>query len=85
MNYNFPATKFVKTNSERDQLRHIVSEMAEVMDAIIKQEGIIAGQVERELMDLTHSLESLWRMLPDTDHLVEITINKNDARGYYDD
>ena len=90
MNYTFPATVFVTTNTQKDQLRHVVSEMAEVMDAIVANNGMIVGEVEQELMDLTHTLETFWRMRSigrcaesAVEELVIKTIRKNSDRGYY--
>ena len=89
MNYTFPPTTFSRTNSQSQQVRHILSECAEVIDAMIAHGGIIVGNVEAELMDLTHSLETFWRMREESHgehHVAGIVagiVAKNRARGYY--
>jgi len=92
MKYNFPATKFVKTNTIQQQIEHVLSEAQEVKDAFeAAQNG--TGSVEHldiELGDLYHSLESLFRIKaridgkPDVTLVLQQVFDKNDERGYYE-
>jgi hypothetical protein len=77
MNFNFPDTKFVKENTCGDQIKHILSEADEVR----KAKG---DHLWDELMDLSHSLETLFRMQPKVSEAARLrVIEKNEARGYY--
>ena len=92
--YNFPAVRFVGENSPVEQLRHIISEACEVIDEVVEnhdtQEQAVADEkVLCELADLSHSLETFWRIqekLHGTKHVAGIFARveeKNRKRGYY--
>lgn len=79
MKYNFPATKFVNTNTVEEQLDHIESELKEIREATTHKSRV------EESIDLSHSVETLLRMFDKRD-IKEgklIVKNKNEKRGYY--
>jgi hypothetical protein len=81
--FNFPAVTFVAKNSLGEQIDHVLSEACEVGKAQDNDE------IEMELMDLEHSLETFWRMLQKErgEEYVEAlrlkVRTKNKERGYY--
>lgn len=86
--YNFPATIFSRQNTGEKQLDHVMSEVAEVQEACIDP-GVPYDDIAHEMADLTHSLETFWRILERTRgrSYVQGVFNevegKNQARGYY--
>lgn len=86
--YNFPATIFVEQNSGGKQLDHVMSEVDEVV-ANCLDESIPFDDITHEMADLTHSLETYWRILERTHgrDYVQATFreveHKNRQRGYY--
>lgn len=82
--YNFPEAKFARLNNDEEQITHILSEANEVAEAVL-----FGTNVDLELADLTHSLETYWRKkerLYGPAHVNAIfdrVISKNNARGYY--
>lgn len=87
--YNFPATTFVASNTLQQQLRHVLSEMNEVRDAIRNNEG--TERIDEELADVYHSLETYFRRMQldlgaeYVDALFDIIEDKNRDRNYYGD
>jgi hypothetical protein len=90
MRFNFPKVKFADENSVRDQLRHVVSEMFEVIDGYMGESGHVVVGIEEEVMDLTHSLETFWRIRMRTHGVRHVELlrerveEKNRLRGYYE-
>jgi len=84
MYYNFPETKFVKENKPSDQVRHIVSEMKEIQDELNKT-PLQMTRVYEEIVDLYHSIETLFRMLNGKvlNETVSKVRHKNQVRAYY--
>jgi len=88
MQYNWPETKFARQNTLDEQLEHVLSEAKEVKDAL-KDKNSTVLEIESELADLHHSLETYFRILERyesqqyVDHLIESTRQKNDERDYY--
>lgn len=87
MNYNFPRIKYADTNTAEEQLEHIKSECLEIIERI--DNGDFQGLTE-EIIDRMHSSESWLRIVSerhgvDVDAEIEKVIEKNRARGYYDD
>jgi predicted RNase H-like nuclease len=88
--YNFPETKFVKENSVLKQIFHILSEVREVEEVLLQDEKEFNFETMVELADLTHSLETLWRIMElrkgrEYVHALFKNVQiKNLARGYYD-
>ena len=88
MSFFWPETKFARENSIADQLEHVFSEVEEVKQAL-KTPDINIMDVDMEIFDLYHSLETFIRVLQRFEspeyiqHLREIVINKNRERGYY--
>lgn len=98
INYSFPPTKFTKKNNINEQIIHIISEIEEFkkeIDLEISSEGKLSvgtyypEQMFEELLDLYHSIESLFR-IAERDDLINIndlkikTYQKNYERGYYE-
>ena len=87
VSYNFPATTFARINDQVEQLSHVMSEINEVRDAIKNNES--AERIDEELVDLFHSLETLFRIYQRElgDEYVEDLFaqieDKNRERGYY--
>lgn len=88
--YNFPETIFVERNTLGEQVEHVLSEADEVVDALDAADGLDElGHINEELADLTHSLETLWRIMEDyhgREYVQAIFARveaKNKARGYY--
>jgi predicted nucleic acid-binding Zn-ribbon protein len=88
MKYNWPETKFARKNTLDEQLEHVLSEAKEVKDAL-KDKNSTVFEIESEIADLHHSIETYFRILERyesqhyVDHLIESTRHKNDERGYY--
>ncbi len=89
MQYNFPQTRFARNNTIGAQIGHVVEEAEEVIQTLI--DGEDNNRVDEELADLTHSLETLWRIMarergPEyVKQLFERVTVKNAARNYYAD
>lgn len=85
--YNFPETIFVERNTLGEQIEHVLSEMDEVVEALNAHDGL--DEINEELGDLAHSIETLWRIIADyhgPEFLEDIFARveaKNRARGYY--
>ncbi len=92
MKYNFPAVKFIQTNTIQQQIEHVLSEAREVKDAFeaCQNETGSVEHLELELGDLYHSMESLFRIKAKQDGAACVTLllqqvfDKNDERGYYE-
>lgn len=86
MIFNFPATKFVVSNTLADQIRHMRSELEEIEQAMVNQESM--ERVTEEAIDLMHSTETFLRILAnDGSNLGRVrrdTERKNFERRYYD-
>ena len=79
MKFNFPMTKFAKENNFFDQINHVMSESDEVRKA---DNG--SDHQWDELMDLSHSLETLFRIEPDNAEAARLRVlQKNRSRSYY--
>lgn len=87
--YNFPETRFVRENNIGKQFSHILSEVAEAFDLFQASDVLTARHFE-ELADLSHSLETLWRIVErhhGSDLVAQIFAavqEKNSERGYYE-
>ncbi len=83
MIYTFPKCIFTEINSAEQQFEHIKSEYMEC----IKAQG--AGELDSELMDLWHSIESYFRIREAQGIDVQLTrancVYKNAQRDYYED
>ena len=86
--YNFPATKFVRENSSGEQLFHFFSEVREIKEAI--GAGEPQERIREEIYDALHSLETWVRMqerergTPQVELEMDGIYVKNDERGYYE-
>jgi cell division protein FtsX len=85
-NYSFPATKWVKTATVKEQLEHVRSEFREMITAE-SQECLTC--FTEEAVDLYHSLETLFRVMQRENipipYVFEKVEAKNRGRGYYAD
>lgn len=86
MIFNFPAVRFVETNSLAQQLEQVFAEIREIETALADGNK---DAIAEELMDLTHALESFWRIVEvvhGKDCLRKLqrgVMLKNARRGYY--
>jgi len=86
--YNFPQTIFSLQNTGGKQLDHVMSEVIEVQEACLDT-SVPYDDIAHEMADLTHSLETFWRILERTrgKSYVQGVFNevegKNELRGYY--
>ncbi|RQW89913.1 MAG: hypothetical protein EHM79_02075 [Geobacter sp.] len=86
--YNFPETIFVRVNTGGQQLDHIMSEVMEVEEAVLDEDGPFDRIIE-EMVDLTHSLETYWRIMEAqrgkkyVQKMFARVEAKNRARDYY--
>lgn len=86
--YNFPSTIFVARNSGGQQLDHVMSEVEEVVENCL-DENVPFDDIVHEMADLTHSLETYWRILErhrGTEYVQAVfreVEHKNRQRGYY--
>ena len=82
MRYSFPKARFVDCNNADDQFSHVKSELEEAINAET------FDQFQEEVMDLYHSLETLFRIWErcgvDVDGIRKAVIDKNTDRQYYD-
>lgn len=84
--FNWPETRFVRTNNLAQQLEHVLSEVDEIKELAPP----VTPLVHMELADLHHSLETFWRILSGRagdDYVAAVfqaVEDKNRARGYYD-
>jgi hypothetical protein len=85
--YNFPETIFTQQNTHQEQQKHVLSEAQEIEIALDANMPEI--DVDMEMADLTHSLETYWRK-KEAKHgreyvhaLFKSVQIKNLARGYY--
>ena len=82
MRYTFPATRFVTENNADDQIRHVVIDFWEFIEA--RDESV---NEKEEAMDLYHSLETLFRIWEregvDIEAVRRKVLEKNRERGYY--
>jgi NTP pyrophosphatase (non-canonical NTP hydrolase) len=87
--FNWPPTRFALENTPGGQLDHVLSEALEVSEAL-DNPSKSAADVEEELADLHHSIETYWRILQTyygSDHVAAIMARvevKNRVRGYYE-
>jgi NTP pyrophosphatase (non-canonical NTP hydrolase) len=87
MQYSFPETLFVEENTPGQQLEHAFDEAEEIARAITEEEP--KERIEEEIADLTHSLETFWRIIAKhngPEYVQEVfnrVIQKNAARNYY--
>ena len=80
--WNFRATTFSKTNTIQEQVRHVVSEARELIEAYEGREPY--GRVIGEAFDVAQALDTLCRIDPvGTSVAHDDMIRKNDSRGYY--
>lgn len=88
LEFNFPATRFVRENTTGKQIHHVLSEADEVRRAM--SEGEIVDRIMEEVADLTHSLETFWRLMVKdfgeeyVDAIFDRVEAKNRERGYYE-
>jgi hypothetical protein len=88
LEFNFPRTRFVGENTAGEQLDHAMSEVDEIRDACLDPAQSFDRVVE-EIVDLTHSLETYWRILIDIKGIAYVegmfsrVAAKNWERGYY--
>jgi len=88
MQFTWPETKFARENTIADQLEHVFSEVKEIKEAL-KDPACNVLDIDTEIMDLHHSLETFLRVLQRDEspeylqHLKQVVINKNRERGYY--
>jgi NTP pyrophosphatase (non-canonical NTP hydrolase) len=88
MNFTFPETTFVEELTPLQQIRHIESELAEVI-AETKRGVTRLDSVDLEVLDLLHSCETYLRIRKAIrgkeyiERLVEKVTAKNEKRGYY--
>lgn len=86
--YNFPETRFARENSPARQLDHVMSEVEEIKAEQINPEAPLEKMIE-EIVDLTHSLETYWRILErifGKEYVAFVFAQveqKNRDRGYY--
>lgn len=87
--YQWPATVFVNRNTKEQQIHHILSEAFEVAKEL-KKDSSKKTKIHSELADLTHSLETFWRILEQehgASYVRDIfcsVFEKNEKRGYYE-
>lgn len=85
----FPKTKFVKENGIWEQIKHIESEVEEVVDAFdnIDLKTMDLHDFKLELIDVKHSVDTLLHILgvdeEENMRLSNEAIKKNYDRGYY--
>lgn len=86
--FNWPAARFAAESTQGSQIEHVLSEALEVCEAL-EDPAKTAADVEEELADLHHSIETYWRILQAShgpEHVAAIMArvrDKNRARGYY--
>ena len=81
----YPSVKFVKTNGFYDQLKHVYSEVKEVIDEI---DGSLEDLL-MEICDLEHSIQTAFEIVEkkfgaDIDAIRARVVEKNRKRGYYE-
>lgn len=83
MSWRFPPVKFVDINTVNKQLEHVQSEAMEVRYALYQH------RIDEEMADLLHSCETYFRIRQregsDIHQIFNQVVEKNRARGYYDD
>ena len=89
MKFNFPAaTKFIESNTMREQIAHCLSEGYEAISAIKKDEAETFESAV-EIFDGLHGYETAIRKLINergeeyVERARQAVIRKNDERGYY--
>jgi hypothetical protein len=86
MHWQFPETKFARTNSLTEQAHHLVSESDEVLLAY-EEDNI--EHAHQEVVDTYHSAETYLRVLAKekgeqyVKDLIQQVKKKNQERGYY--
>ena len=86
--FNFPRARFVGTNTPADQIQHVLSEADEVRQAFVDDSAPLNDLIT-ELADLTHSLETYWRIMINkfgtefVENVFDQVEKKNSDRGYY--
>lgn len=82
--FSFPKIKFANTNTIDQQVQHIYSEVVEAMQDYNKG---MTGDMDMELMDLYHSIETYFRIRQKQGIDIHAThaavVKKNAERGYY--
>lgn len=82
MRYNFPPIKGIENIPLSKQLQKIAEECQELVEAKTELEQL------EELLDLLHAVETALRIFEqfaNVDQMIELVIEKNKERGYYDD
>ena len=88
MNFNFPRARFVDENTAGQQLDHAMSEVEEIRVAA-EDESVSFEDLTMEIADLTHSLETYWRIMEKVRgkafvrSVFKAVEKKNQVRGYY--
>jgi hypothetical protein len=82
----FPRTTFTDKNSIHDQVVHVTSEINEVCDTILCDEGFL--RTAEEFVDVIASSVTGLRILTekhgvDVDDVIDYVNAKNSARGYH--
>ena len=86
--FNFPRTRFADENTAGQQLDHMMSEVEEIREAC-EDESIPIDDIVMEIADLTHSLETYWRIMiaqrgkKYVANIFDKVIEKNANRNYY--
>jgi len=89
MKFNFPEIKFAKENCIQDQYEHVRSEEFEAEEEYLWH-GNLSDKFFEEMADLTHSIETFWRIVertkgkPYLDNLFSSIVRKNVERNYYE-
>lgn len=86
MNFTFPPTKFVEENTYHQQVKHVISEMRETIEAFENMESY--ERVEEEIIDTLHSIETYIRIRDkrypgDIERTIDKVKAKNERRAYY--
>jgi len=88
--FEFPVTRFAKTNSTMMQLNHIASECAEFIEALTDWQNTNKNydHVLEELLDIMQSAQTYADIghanYAELASAKQAVINKNTERGYYD-
>lgn len=86
MTFRFPRTRFVDTNTLKEQLDHAAGELMEAFTALEAGESDL--RVAEEIVDTWHSLEGGLRIMLEKlgvniDDVTRFVEQKNRVRGYY--
>lgn len=86
MNYQFPATKFVRETTYDEQMDKVREEWAELSHEYqIGKKKHNDDRIIEEALDMIHAIEGLLRKFPEeaVSKQRTVVINKNLKRGYY--